>query len=88
MEATLRHYKGEIDKIYLYCNKGLTLTASSYVDIKKRLIENEIEIIPVTNQEILNQIISNDYSIIADYCFGNKSLDSSWFRQSTQEFRA
>lgn len=59
-EMAVKHYSGNLDLIYLFCNKDVTTTSQSYCDIKKLLNEANIDIIPITNGEILDQVLNYD----------------------------
>lgn len=56
VEETIKYYAGKIDRVYLYCNKKLTPTAKTYVKAKGVLQANSIELIPVCDDEILDQV--------------------------------
>lgn len=71
-KMAVSHYLGDIDIIYLYCNKDVTTTSKSYIDIVNYLNKNNIEIIPITNQSILEYVLKND--VIAYYFFNHISL--------------
>ena len=71
-KTAVSHYVGELDVIYLYCNKDVTTTSKSYIDITDYLRDNSIEIIPITNQSILEDVMKND--VIAYYFFNHVSL--------------
>ena len=58
-EMTIKHYSNQIDVVYLYCNKDVTTTSKSYTAIKELLGRNNIEIISITNNTILDQVLSN-----------------------------
>lgn len=78
-EMTIKHYKGQIDIIYLYCNKDVTTLCKQYVNIENLLNNANIEIIPVCNQTILEQIMSNDS--IAWYYFNQTTLSHDWLME-------
>lgn len=59
MEETVKYYAGQLDCVYLYCNRTLTLTADKYVKAKNLLEKNSIELIPVCNDEILDQVLED-----------------------------
>lgn len=56
VEETVKHYAGQLDCVYLYCNKKLTPTAKPYVKAKGILQANNIELILVCDDEILDQV--------------------------------
>ena len=66
------HYAGELDIIYLYCNKNVTTTSKSYMGIVDYLEKNNIKIIPITGQTILEEVMKND--VIAHYYFNQVIL--------------
>lgn len=71
-KTAVSHYAGELDVIYLYCNKDVTTTSKGYIDIADYLRDNSIEIIPITNQSILEDVMKND--VIAYYFFNHVFL--------------
>lgn len=71
-KTAVSHYAGELDVIYLYCNKNVTTTSKSYIDIVDYLGGNSIEIIPITDRSILEDVMKND--VIAYYFFNHVSL--------------
>lgn len=77
MKIAIEHYAGILDKIYLYCNKDVTTTAKSYIDIEKMLKDAGIDLVPITDQSILEAALEFP-SILACY-FGLDKLDKSWF---------
>ena len=74
---TIEHYKGQIDELYLYCNKNLTITCNAYLKIKKLLKDNNIALIPVCNESILEQVAA--YPTISSLYFHQHSLTPEWF---------
>ena len=65
--TTVKEYKGELDRVYLFCNKTLSTTADSYKAITKIHDTAGIETIPISNDEVLDMV--NDYPDIAEYFF-------------------
>ena len=81
-EQTIKHYKGELDIIYLYCNIDVTETSTSYIGIKKILKDAGIDIILITGQTILDCVI--EYPTVLSCYFGLDILDASWFQRNLQ----
>ena len=77
MEKAVSYYRGELQKIYLYCNRDITTTSQSYQSIEKLVGSARIELVLVTGQSILDEAMKYP-SILANY-FGIDSLDKSWF---------
>lgn len=77
MKTAIEHYRGTLDKIYLYCNKDVTTTTKSYIEIEKALMDAGIDLIPITGQSILDGALEFP-SILACY-FGIDKLEKSWF---------
>lgn len=71
-KTAVSYYAGKLDVIYLYCNKDVTVTSKSYTNIVNFLSENNIEIIPITNQSILEDVMKNE--LIAWNYFNHISL--------------
>ena len=59
-KTAVSYYAGKLDVIYLYCNKDITTTSKSYTNIVNFLSEHNIEIIPITNQSILEDVMKNE----------------------------
>lgn len=81
LKKAVAHYKGELDLIYLYCNKDVTTTCKHYKDCEKILGDAGISLIPVTGRTILNQVMRKAY--IKEYYFGGVTLDETWFASIT-----
>lgn len=80
IDEVISHYTGKLDLIYLYCNKDVTKTCKSYIEILKRLNSANIEIKLVTGQTILD--LSMNYPSILSCYFGIDSLDDKWFKDN------
>lgn len=81
-EQAIKHYKGELNIIYLYCNIDVTETSKSYTEIKKALKDAGIDIILITGQTILDCVI--EYPTVLSCYFGLDILDASWFQRNLQ----
>lgn len=81
-EKAIQHYSGKLDAIYLYCNKDLTTTSNSYQDIYNLLSAQNISLVPITNQAILDQVLSND--TVSWHYFDYRHLTSKWFDERLQ----
>lgn len=82
-ETAIKYYKGNLDTIYLYCNFDLTTSAKTYLNTINLLKKNNIELIPVTGQTILNQIMETP--VISSYFFLAHKIDDSWFSKNVNE---
>ena len=58
VNKAVSNYAGQLDVLYLYCNKSVTITSKLYVQIKELLAQNNIELILVCNEEILGLLIA------------------------------
>lgn len=67
MKQAIKHYSGNLDLIYLFCNKTLTTTTKGYKAIKALLEDSGIELYPISNKEILDLV--SKYKDIANYFF-------------------
>ncbi len=76
------YFGAALDTVYLYCNKDITTTSQSYKSCEKVLSDSGIALIPVTGQEILNQVIKRPY--IKEYFFGGHTFDAKWFMKITE----
>ena len=81
-ERTIQHYSGKLDVIYLYCNKDLTTSSKSYQDIYDLLTAQNISLVPITNQAILDQVLSND--TVSWHYFDYRHLAPKWFEERLQ----
>jgi len=79
VEQTIKYYSGEIDILYLYCNKDLTTTSKSYKNIEAKLNAVNIELVSINNQTILNQVV--DHPVIASLYFNHHGLTHDWFNE-------
>ena len=78
----VKYYGDDLDVIYLYCNKDVTTTSQGYKEIERILKAKDIEIIPINNQEILEQVMKNE--TIAWQYFNCFSLSQNWFREQLE----
>lgn len=76
-EKAVKYYKNNLDVIYLFCNKDISTKSKSYKDIVSLLNNNGIELIVISNQEILNKI--SDYPVLVNRYFGSIVLSKEWF---------
>ncbi len=80
MQAAINHYKGKLDKIYLYCNHDLTISGNQYKAIEKLLNSANIVLTPITNQSIFEQIVK--YPDLMELYFGQFIPDKQWFEKN------
>lgn len=78
-EKTVKYYSGQLDILYLYCNKDLTTTSKPYQDIKDVLNEGNIELKLINNQTIFDQVII--YPVVASLFFNHHGLTNDWFNE-------
>lgn len=81
-EKTIQYYSGKLDVIYLYCNKDLTTSSKSYKDIYNLLSAQNISLVPITNQTILDQVLSN--TTVSWHYFDYRHLTPEWFEERLQ----
>ena len=79
-DKTIKYYSGKIDVIYLYCNLDLTTTAKTYVKTINDLKNHGIELVLISNNTILDQVVEE--SAIASYYFLTHNLDENWFYEN------
>ena len=77
-KIAVKYYAGKLDVIYLYCNKDVTVTSKAYQSVLGVLKPAGIDLVPVTNQEILNQIMKNE--TMCWHFFDQVILSNKWFR--------
>ena len=80
-EKTVEYYTGKagnVDLVYLFCNKPITVTAKGYVDTINLLNAASIEIQLITDNQILD-LVRKEYPYLGLYYFGNHTLQNEWF---------
>ena len=83
VEKTVEYYAQKIDALYLYCNKDISTNSQAYKEIKNILHSNNIELVLITNQEILDDV-QLDPILISGY-FGRSSLSRNWFEDRLRD---
>ncbi len=78
-QKIVNYYTGQLDIVYLYCNKDLTTTSTHYKNIEAVLTKSNIQIVLISNQSILDQVI--DYPVIASLFFNHHHLTNDWFNE-------
>lgn len=81
-KETIKHYAGEVDCVYLYCNKPLSVKSKDYKEALDLLNKHHIALEPVTNEVILDQV--RKYPYLAAYYFGNHSITHHWIARHNQ----
>lgn len=76
-EKAVKHYKGRLDLIYLFCNKALTTTCDSYKIIEKLLNDAGIALQPITDTTILDLV--RKYPLLGKYYFDDHGISHEWF---------
>lgn len=66
-KKAVKYYKGDLDRVYLFCNKTLTTTRKGYKDAEKILNDANIELKPISNDELLDLI--DEYEQLREYFF-------------------
>ena len=75
-EKAVKHYKGNLDIIYLFCNKALTTTCESYKSIEKLLNDASITLQPITDTTILDLV--HKYPLLGKYYFDAHGITHDW----------
>ena len=68
----IENYEGELDHIYLFCNKTITKSSDGYKSVERILSPKGITLQPVSNKDILNLI--HKYPGIANYFFLHRKV--------------
>lgn len=76
MEKAVQYYAGKLSHIVLYCNKAITSTSKSYINIVELLKENNITIELITDMAILDAV--RKYPYLANYYFGVNTISFKW----------
>ena len=82
LKKMLNVYVGCIDKVYLFSNKDVTSTSSSYRDIVEMLEASGVAIVLITGQTILDKVM--EYPTIFSTYFGEYSFTKAWFRENLE----
>lgn len=82
VNEAVSHYAGKLDVIYLFCNKDITETCDSYIEITRILTSVGIKMELVTGQTILDQAMN--YPPVLSCYFGLDSLENSWFQRNVE----
>ena len=64
---TVEYYKGELDLVYLFCNKTITTNAKGYKAVEEILLKAGMELKPISNKELLDLAVK--YKEEANYFF-------------------
>lgn len=75
LSKAIEYYGSELDRIYLYCNKPINASAKRYVTILKKLNDANIELIPISDENLLDSI--KKYPRLG-YYFGTHNIDHNW----------
>lgn len=78
-EKAVKYYKSNLDAIYLFCNKDINKKSQTYKNIELLLKGNDIELIVISNQEILNKV--SNYPMLVSRYFGGITLTRKWFEE-------
>lgn len=76
MEKAVQYYAGKLSHIVLYCNKAITSTSKSYINIVELLKKNNITIELITDMAILDAV--RKYPYLANYYFGVNTISFKW----------
>ena len=66
-KQTAEHFRGKLDRVYLFCNKTLSTENKAYKEIENILKQVDIETVPVSNEELLDLV--NEHPDIAETFF-------------------
>lgn len=75
-EKAVKHYKGKLDVIYLFCNKSVTTTRDSFKEIENLLNDAGIEIQLITDTTILDLV--RKYPALGKYYFDDHGISHEW----------
>ena len=75
---TKEKYKGQLDILFLFCNIDIDKTSASYQEIAALLSDAGIELLPVTDQSILDEVLLHSSALI--HYFGITRLDEEWIK--------
>ena len=79
MEQTVSHYSGQLDLVYLYCNKDINTRTKTYQKAEKALIEAGIELSLITGDCLLEKV--RRYGDLGLLYFSQNYLSQEWFQE-------
>ena len=80
-KKAVKHYKGKLDVIYLFCNKSVTTTRDSFKEIENLLNDAGIEIQLITDTTILDLV--RKYPSLGKYYLDDHGISHEWFVNET-----
>lgn len=81
-DEIIAHYAGQVDTVYLYCNKPLK--ANSLKETRSILKSKDIELELVTDQAILD-LVRGKCNNLAAYYFNQAGVNEDWIREKSEE---
>lgn len=82
-DKVIEYYRNNLDTLYLYCNRELDINSNAFLRISNSLNEANIDIILITNHEILDQVLR--YDDLCSYFFNKHMLDRNWFKYNCEK---
>ncbi|MDU2649003.1 hypothetical protein [Anaerococcus vaginalis] len=80
-DKVISNYRGKLDTLYLYCNRNLNIESQGFTRIEESLKDAGIQIVLITNEEILDQVfIHRD---LRSYYFKKHNIDKKWFEEES-----
>ena len=80
MNKVIQWIAGEIDEVYFFCNSNIKRSCDSFQRIEKKLSEQNLQIVIVSNEEILE--IESRYDHIKQAYFDIMCLPFAWFEEN------
>lgn len=80
-DKVISNYRGELDTLYLYCNRNLDVKSQGFTRIKESLEDAGIQIELITNEEILDQVFK--HKDLCSYYFKKHSINKKWFENES-----
>lgn len=81
-KKTVEYYSNQIDKVIIFCNKDINLSAANFKKAEELLAANGITVELCCNNNILDLINTLDeYAIIKALFFNKLSLTTDWFNK-------
>ena len=66
-QKTVKHHKGNLDRVYLFCNRPLNTANKQYRDIVDIHLKADIETVPISDCDLLDLVVKHRQ--VADYYF-------------------
>lgn len=85
-EKIVQYYKGQVEHVYIFCNKAITADCQGYKKVVAILEDASIATELITDTTVLD--IVRKYHNLSLYYFGQNHVNKEWFELHTKEILA